>query len=182
VASTNPARTCYGASIQKPNKPMVPTSPRLTRPQPAAATHQPAVSLLDQDSMNIGEVYFSLRGDSLAPDVVTARIGIVPTRSRIKADPRPRTSAWELSSGRVTGEVVDVYDLASDLVERLAPKADAIRSLIGEFKLSATLQVVLTISADDALSTPAIGFDTTVIAFLASVGASIDVDTYRGAS
>lgn len=44
--------------------------------------------------------------------------------------------------------------------------------------LYAVLEVVLYISTDDAVSTPAIGFSNRVLAFLADVNASIDIDTY----
>jgi hypothetical protein len=46
--------------------------------------------------------------------------------------------------------------------------------------LEAVLEVVLTITLDETKSTPAIGFDSRVISFLHEVGASIDIDTYRG--
>jgi hypothetical protein len=42
------------------------------------------------------------------------------------------------------------------------------------------LEVVLTITPDDSVPTPAVGFDSTVISFLNEVGASIDVDIYYG--
>jgi hypothetical protein len=64
----------------------------------------------------------------------------------------------------------------------LSGLAEAIRDAAELHSLEATMQVVLTISPDDSLSTPAIGFSKESIQFLASVGASIDVDTYRGAS
>jgi len=44
------------------------------------------------------------------------------------------------------------------------------------------LEVVLRITLDETKSTPAIGFDSRVISFLNRVGASIDIDTYRGES
>jgi len=130
--------------------------------------------------VNEGEVYFSLWADhAFDPEVITKRLGIEPTRVIRKADPRPKISSWELSSGKVVDEVVDVYELASQLVSRLAPVAERVQQLISDLDLSAVLQVVLRITMDDTKSTPAIGFDREVIRFLGTVGASIDVDTYR---
>ena len=130
--------------------------------------------------MNEGEVYFALRaGHDVDPAVITNRLGISPTRVMRKADPTPKLSSWELSSGRVVDEVVDVYEMSSQLVSRLTPLAEPIQRLMSELNLSAVLQVVLRITMDDAKSTPAIGFDPETIRFLCSVSASIDVDTYR---
>jgi hypothetical protein len=131
--------------------------------------------------MNSGEVFFSLRSPSLIPDAVTSALGVKPTRSGLRADPIPKSSFWDLSSGKVVGEVIDVYELGESVVRPLLSKAGAIRSLASEYNASVVLQVVLTISMDDRLSTPAIGFSESVVAFLSSAGASIDVDTYRAA-
>jgi len=130
--------------------------------------------------VNEGEVYFALRGDHVFdPDVITQRLGIEPTRVMRKADPRPKITSWELSSGKVVDEVVDVYSMSSNLVSRLAGSSESIKQLVDELNLSAVLQVVLRIAMDDSKSTPAIGFDENTIKFLGKVGASIDVDTYR---
>ncbi len=130
--------------------------------------------------MNVGEVYFVLRGDAFDPSVVTAALGIEPSRVNRKAQPIPKHSSWEISTGKISAEIIDVYKMGESLIAKLAESADAIRSVAAEHNLEATLQVVLTVSPDDRLSTPAIGFSRKSIQFLASVGASIDVDTYRG--
>lgn len=131
--------------------------------------------------MNSAEVYLSLRGDSLEPDAVTAAIGVVPTRIGLKASPTPKTSYWHFSSGKVVAEVVDGHELAETLVLPLLSRAATIRAVAQRYGASLTLQVVLTISMDDRLSTPGIGFSEAVVGFLASIGATIDVDTYRAA-
>ena len=74
--------------------------------------------------------------------------------------------------------VVDVYQLATQVAEKLAPHAEKISAAITRWDLFATLQVVLEISSDDSISTPAIGFDPSVANFLAQVGAGIDIDSY----
>ncbi len=130
--------------------------------------------------MNEGEVYFALKGDyDFDPAVITQRLGLAPSRVMRKADPRPKTTSWMFSSGKVLDEVVDVYTMSSQLVSRLAPLSEQIKQLMTDLNLSAVLQVVLHITMDDAKSTPAIGFDAETIRFLSSVGAFIDVDTYR---
>jgi len=70
--------------------------------------------------------------------------------------------------------------LASSLVDALEPHADRILAAKQAYGLEAVLEVVLSIAADEKESTPAIGFDRRVISFLNKVGASIDIDIYRG--
>jgi hypothetical protein len=128
---------------------------------------------------NEGEVYFALYGDQFDPSEVTRLVGLEPTATRRKADPVPRYTTWKLSAGKVEGEVVDVYEMASALVERLRPHEQQINEAKRRFSLDAVLQVVLRITTDEAVSTPAIRFTSEVVAFLSVVGGSIDIDTYR---
>jgi len=86
------------------------------------------------------------------------------------------------STGKLQDDVIDVYDMASSLVATLEPHADRIVEAKRAYGLEAVLEVVLRITLDETKSTPAIGFDSRVISFLNRVGASIDIDTYRGES
>jgi hypothetical protein len=129
--------------------------------------------------VHTGEVYFRLGGDQFEPDDVTARLRLEPSRVSRRAEPRPEDCAWILSAGKFSSESVDVYDLSSQLTQRLEPHASEISELIQECSLYAVLQVVLHLSLDPELPMPAIGFDQQTIAFLAKIGASVDVDTYR---
>lgn len=132
--------------------------------------------------MNTGEVYFALRGAGLDPETVSSELGVLPTRVLRKGFANAKISSWEVSSGKVSSEVVDVYDLSETVVSRLNSKAETIRRIVASTKSEAVLQVVLTISMNEQLSTPAIGFSEAVVQFVAQAGAYIDVDTYRGAS
>lgn len=129
--------------------------------------------------MNKGEVYLGLFGDNFDPDAVTPIIGITPTRIQRKGSPRPKYSSWEVSTGKIEDDIVDVYVMSSSLVKKLRPYADKIVKAKKDFGLEAVLEVVLTITSDDSKSTPAIGFDSEVLAFLNTIGATIDIDTYR---
>lgn len=142
----------------------------------------PNVSSNRKNTMNEGEVYFALFGDEFEPDEVTKIIGIEPTKIWRKGSPIPRFTFWKYSTGKVENEVVDVYEMSSSLIAKLAPHVDNIVKAKEMFKLQAVLEVVLTITPDDSKSTPAIGFELEVIAFLNRVGATIDIDTYRGES
>ena len=106
--------------------------------------------------------------------------GVAPTRTRKKAHPVPKHSSWDYSSGKLCSEVIDVYPMASLVVRALEPHADKIEKAKAKYSLEAVPQVVLVISPDPKASMPAVGFDPHVISFLNSVGASIDIDTYRG--
>ena len=127
-------------------------------------------------------VYFGLRGD-FVPEELTQRIGITPTESclqgaRIPKRGIPKTSIWNISTDKVVAEFVDVYELADQIIDQIGGKADEFRQVIEELGLHAVLEVVIHFSTDDNVSTPAIGFSSRVLNFLADVGATIDIDTY----
>ena len=114
---------------------------------------------------------------------MTRRLGIVPTSScaqgaRNPIRGLPKTSQWEVSTERIVAECINVYELADQIVSKLEGKTTQIKDAIAEFGLYAVLEVVLYFSTDDEVSTPAIGFSNRVIAFLAGVNASIDIDTF----
>jgi len=128
---------------------------------------------------NEGEVYFGLWGDDFDPDKISELLGIEPTSTARKGNPRPVQTSWKLSTGEVKADIIDVYEMSSALVKRLEPIEGKIIEAIAKYKLEAVLQVVLWVTTDDTKPTPAIGFEPEVIKFLSSVGASVDVDTYR---
>ena len=130
-------------------------------------------------TVNEGVIYFRLVGDTFDPEAITKRLGIQPSRIKRKGNPTPKLTFWELSSEKVTGEVVDVYEIAEPLIRQLQPKAKAIRALVDELQLRALLQVVLWITTDESKSTPAVGFDEKTIQFLSKARGSVDVDIYR---
>jgi len=129
--------------------------------------------------MNEGYVYFAIKGDDFDPDLATEVLGIQPTSITRKGDPYPRFSIWKISTEKVTAEVIDVFEMSEAVVSLLEHKAHEIGKFVQEHNLHAVLEVVLWISMNDSLSTPAIGFDRKVIEFLYKTGAVIDIDTYR---
>jgi hypothetical protein len=113
-----------------------------------------------------------LRG-TFDPDEMTLRLGFTPTSSSAQGSRNPqrglpKTSQWHVSTERIVAEVVS----------QLEGNAAQIKDAIAAFDLHAVLEVVLYFSSDEEVSTPAIGFSHRVIAFLADVNASIDIDTY----
>ena len=127
---------------------------------------------------NEGEVYFALYGDEFDLQEVTRLVGIEPTLTKRKGSPRPKHTVWQVSSGKVEGDVIDVYKMSSELVSRLRPHTQRIADAKQQLGLEAEFQVVLWISTDETTPTPAIGFEQDCISFLNAVGATIDIDTY----
>jgi hypothetical protein len=128
-------------------------------------------------------VYFKLQGD-FDPDLVSSCIDLEPTAVMRKGerDPvrgLPKISMWEYSAGEVEGDIINVYDITSVLIADLSPYVRQISEIRARLGIEAVLQVVLWISADQLISNPAVGFEVDVVRFLADVGASIDIDTYR---
>jgi hypothetical protein len=103
---------------------------------------------------NGGEVYFGLWGDNFDPSVLS--LGVEPTKIKRKADPRPKHSFWVFSTGKVRADLIDVYELSSSLIAKLEPHTDKIIKAMKEHSLEAVLQVVLTVTPNDQISTPAI--------------------------
>lgn len=131
-----------------------------------------------------GEVYFAMYGDDFEPDEVSSLIGLSATGVRRKGErrpevPLPRFSSWQVSSGMVESEVIDVYKISEALVAQLAPFSAKIVEVKTAFNLRCVFQVVLWIDQNEEASMPAIGFESPVIDFIHAVGAKIDIDTYR---
>ncbi|MXR69835.1 DUF4279 domain-containing protein [Shewanella sp. JBTF-M18] len=132
---------------------------------------------------NQGRVYFALDGDNFDPDEVTKFIGIEPTsimRKGSKAGGKlPKKSSWTVSTENVVNEYIDVFDMATEIINVLKPKKDLIIQAIAKFKVKPRLEVVLWFSVNEEHSTPAIGFETETVSFLGEIGAFIDIDTYK---
>lgn len=132
---------------------------------------------------NEGRVYFALDGDDFNPDEVTEFLGLKPTNIRRKGSrvsgKIPKFNSWEISTEQVINECVDIYELSTKLIEVLKPKLDLILQVKERFDAESRFQVVLTFSANEEHSAPAIGFEVETIEFLGTVGASIDIDTYK---
>lgn len=131
-----------------------------------------------------GEVYFAMYGDDFEPNEVTAHVGFSATGVRRKGErrpevPIPRNSSWEISTGKVESDVIDVYEMSEQLVAQLTPFVSKIVEARTMFNLRCIFQVVLWIDQNEDASMPAIGFEAQVIDFIHAVGAKIDIDTYR---
>jgi hypothetical protein len=132
---------------------------------------------------NEGRVYFALDGDDFDPDEVTKFIGIKPTsimRKGSKAGGKlPKKSSWAVSTENVVNEYIDVFDMATEIINILKPKKELIIQAIEQFKVKPRLEVVLWFSVNEEHSTPAIGFEPETVSFLGEIGAFIDIDTYK---
>lgn len=123
------------------------------------------------------EVYFALLGDDFDPESLS--IGVAPTRFKKKSIPISRQASWVFSTGKISGDLIDVYKIASSVVTALEPYVGSILEVKQKYDLDAVFDVVLAVSPDDSTSTPELSFDSRVVSFINKVGASIDIDTYR---
>ncbi|SEB16208.1 DUF4279 domain-containing protein [Marinobacterium iners] len=128
-------------------------------------------------------VYFGLYGDDFDPKEITSILGIDSTSTKRRGENLPNSvpkfSSWILSTANAAGDSADVYELSSEIVNKLQPKKDLIIEVMRRFRAFSKLQVVLSISIKENVSTPAIGFDVDTIKFLGEIGAFIDIDTYK---
>ena len=136
-------------------------------------------------STNEGKICFAFYGDEMkdfSPSELTKFLGLIPTATSKKGErlgKYPKSSRWEFSTGKKSGDVIDIYDMGNEIIAMLESKKELIIKAIERFHVSPCLNIVLWISTNEEISTPAIGFDLAVIKFLSDVGASIDIDTYR---
>ena len=132
---------------------------------------------------NEGRVYFALDGDDFDPDEVTKFLGIQPTsvmRKGSKVDGKlPKINSWSVSTENVVNEHIDVFEMATEIINILKPKKSLIIQAKERFNVSPRLEVVLWYSVNEEHSTPAIGFEPETVSFLGEIGAFIDIDTYK---
>jgi hypothetical protein len=133
---------------------------------------------------NKAEVYFALKGEDFNPDSFTEASHLTPTESWKKGEKGKHVntykfSYWEIGIEAVEGEVILVDEMAEKLVTAIKSKKKVIREYVNKHDLYSVLEVVLHISTNDNLPTPALGFKASTIEFLNYVKAEIDVDIYR---
>ncbi|MCV6637190.1 DUF4279 domain-containing protein [Candidatus Albibeggiatoa sp. nov. NOAA] len=139
-------------------------------------------------SCNECYVYFAFRGDDFNPDDITKELGISPTSVMIKGSripgKVPRANAWRLSTETVKDnttdiDFIDVYEMALEVVNQLKSSVDIINQIKQKYNAVTVLEVVMWISVNDELSTPAVGFELDVLDFLVQTRTTIDMDIYR---
>lgn len=129
---------------------------------------------------NEGRVHFELSGNDFDPENLP--IGIEPTKTARKGSLAHRRCFWIFSGEKVEASIIDIREMSARVVGELEPYAAAIREAVSRHDLTPVLKVVLTVAPESTAAIPQIGFTPEVVSFLGEVGASIDVDLYRGDS
>lgn len=132
---------------------------------------------------NEGRVYFALDGNDFDPDEVTAFLGMEPT-SIIRKGSRipgklPRINSWQLSTDNVVNDYIDIFEMATEIINKIKDKKDLIIQAKERFNAQPRFEVVLWLSMNEEHSTPAIDFEIETVVFLGEIGAFVDIDTYR---
>jgi hypothetical protein len=127
--------------------------------------------------------YFGISGD-FDPYKFATRIQIVPDECTAKHSRNlihnlPRASLMRYAQLETHSALIDIYDLAERSLDILEPHLDSFCAAIREFNAKAVFQVVLYFPISEDITTPVVGFSKRVISFIASSGASVDIDTYR---
>ncbi len=132
---------------------------------------------------NEGRVYFALDGDDFDPDEVTTFLGIEPTSIKRKGSiipgKVPKMNSWELSTDNIVNDYIDVFEMSTELVNKLKDKKVLILQAKERFNVLPRFEVVLYFSINEEHSTPAIGFEVETVEFLGEIGALVDIDTYK---
>lgn len=128
-------------------------------------------------------VYFALTGDNFDPQIVTERIGIVPTvqwnkGNKGKCKPALDYLCWKFSSDE-RKEYIMVDSLVDEVIEKLFDKIEIINKLKNQFDLDSVLEIVMYVDTNEEKSTPALGHDLKTIEFLYRTQTKTDVDIYR---
>jgi hypothetical protein len=128
-------------------------------------------------------IYLTLFGD-FDPNEIAPLIKLNPSESyrkhsRSEEYRLPRVSRLIYGLLESSDECPDIYQLSEQLVDLLEPHTAEFADVTNRYEIDCCCSICLWISLDPAVSTPAIGFSRRVTRFLASVNASIDVDSYR---
>jgi hypothetical protein len=128
-------------------------------------------------------IYFGIKGD-FDPYEFAGLINLPPNECVAKhsSNPEhkiPKTSLLRYAQVETFSDLIDIYELAERSVDILEPHLASFVSAIRSFGADAVFQVVLYFPTSEDISTPAFGFSKRVVSFIASTGASVDIDTYR---
>ena len=120
-------------------------------------------------------------GYSFRAEEITEILGIEPTSvingNTRMGDERPAISSWELSTDKVLDDEIDLFKMTNDLIKKIEPIKDKLLIAIENYNLVPKVVVKLTLSSDEDMQIPEIGFGSRAIKFLASIGAYIEVET-----
>lgn len=127
--------------------------------------------------------YFGIKGD-FDPYQFAARVPLSPDECIAKhsSNPEhqiPKTSLLRYAQVETFSDLVDVYELVERSIDILEPHLNSFVSAIRDYSAETVFQVVLYFPVSEDISTPAFGFSNRVVSFIASAGASVDIDTYR---
>lgn len=128
-------------------------------------------------------VYFALTGEEFNPQIVTERIGIIPTEKWNKGDKGKykqdlEYSCWKLSTDKGKKYII-VDNLVDEVVTQLFDKIEIINDLKNQFYLDSVLEIVIYIDTNEEQTTPSLGLDLKTIEFLYKTQTKIDFDIYR---
>ncbi|NRA69062.1 MAG: DUF4279 domain-containing protein [Pseudobacteriovorax sp.] len=135
----------------------------------------------EEELTNEARVTLAFEGKNFNPNEFTKIIGIEPDLIRIKDSRRlgvPRFNTWQISTDKIIADYIDIFEMANEVIDRIKDKKAIIIESRKQIDFDLTMSVYIRFSLNDKHSTPAIGFDSDAVKFLAEVGASIDIDTY----
>lgn len=126
------------------------------------------------------KVHLYLSADSFDLAEVTRRLDVTPTCTREKSE-WPQVSidmeiahvSWNYTTTEI--QSLSVENSFSELIEVFNPKIAVIKELIQEFRLETTLVVVIN---GESVNLPEMQLSEEIIAFAASINASIGFDMY----
>lgn len=111
------------------------------------------------------------------PHELSRLIGVTPDEERVWARREPHQYAWEIRREGTTSE--DVSTMIEEIIERLIPAHQPLAELCADLDTDCKLRIVLYIEDDSLVKVgPGFAISSGHLAFLSSVGASIDADLY----
>lgn len=138
------------------------------------------IKVTDNSEIEEHEVLIDLvlKGFNFDPEQLKDSISLMPTGTKSSEKLAPKWNYWKYGVVK-KATFVDTYDLSERLVQKLLPEKQGIIEAIKKFKLNPMFRVVIYFSDSNQIPMPAIGFSREVISFIDSIGATIDIDTYR---
>ena len=122
------------------------------------------------------QIHFGFHGDDFDPDEITTFLGITPSDTHRRRDIN-HTSSWTLSSEKVS-ETTSFTEVIEAFMGTLYPHREKFRLVSERQGIECGLALWWTFPSEYGEPRPAFKLDVEALAFLAAVGASIDLDGY----